>query len=163
MYYAKSNPVETLEEHTNKLLENMILLKKLYGSKILKKANFDKNRFWFLLEIICKYHDLGKVYTPFQNIIREKIKEPLLNTKFDYETVKHEQISPMFIPVEKYGLSKDEKKLVYQSIYYHHEREGKDINNIYVQKILDEDIIPQLEKIKSEISYDIEDNMNYIY
>lgn len=163
MYYAKSNPVETLEEHTNKLLENMILLKKLYGSKILKKANFDKNRFWFLLEIICKYHDLGKVYTPFQNIIREKIKEPLLNTKFDYETVKHEQISPMFIPVEKYGLSKDEKKLVYQSIYYHHEREGKDINNIYVQKILDEDIIPQLEKIKSEISYDIEDNMNCIY
>ena len=163
MYYAKSNPVETLEEHTNKLLENMILLKKLYGSKILKKANFDKNRFWFLLEIICKYHDLGKVYTPFQNIIREKIKEPLLNTKFDYETVKHEQISPMFIPVEKYGLSKDEKKLVYQSIYYHHEREGKDINNIYVRKILDEDIIPQLEKIKSEISYDIEDNMNCIY
>ena len=163
MYYAKSNPVETLEEHTNKLLENMILLKKLYGSKLLKKANFDKNRFWFLLEIICKYHDLGKVYTPFQNIIREKIKEPLLNTKFDYETVKHEQISPMFIPVEKYGLSKDEKKLVYQSIYYHHEREGKDINNIYVRKILDEDIIPQLEKIKSEISYDIEDNMNCIY
>ena len=163
MYYAKSNPVETLEEHTNKLLENMILLKKLYGSKILKKANFDKNRFWFLLEIICKYHDLGKVYTPFQNIIREKIKEPLLNTKFDYETVKHEQISPMFIPVQKYGLSKDEKKLVYQSIYYQHEREGKDINNIYVQKILDEDIIPQLEKIKSEIPHDIEDNMNCIY
>lgn len=34
MYYAKSNPIESIKEHTNKLLENMILLKKLYGEKI---------------------------------------------------------------------------------------------------------------------------------
>ena len=163
MYYAKSNPIETIEEHTNKLLENMKLLKKLYGIQILDKASFDKERFWALLEIVCKYHDLGKVYTPFQNIIRKNLKDQLLNTEFNYEIVKHEQLSPMFIPVEKYNLSKDEKKLVYQAIYYHHERDSKDINNIYVQEILEKDIIPQLEKIKSEIPYEIEENMNCMY
>ena len=45
MYYAKSNPIESIKEHTNKLLENMILLKKLYGEKILKEADFNKKRF----------------------------------------------------------------------------------------------------------------------
>ena len=35
MYYAKSNPVETITEHINKLLENMNLLKEIYGSQIL--------------------------------------------------------------------------------------------------------------------------------
>ena len=52
MYYAKSNPIETIEEHTSKLLENMLLLKNLYGEQILKEADFDKNRFWTLLEIV---------------------------------------------------------------------------------------------------------------
>ena len=163
MYYAKSNPIESIKEHTNKLLENMILLKKLYGEKILKEADFDKERFWTLLEIVCKYHDLGKVYTPFQNEIRKKIKLPLINTQFNYEIIKHEQLSPMFIPVEKYNLSKEEKKLVYQAIYYHHERDTKDINNIYVQEIIEKDIKTQLDKIKLEIPYEIEENMNCMY
>lgn len=163
MYYAKSNPIETIEEHTSKLLENMLLLKKLYGEQILKEADFDRNKFWTLLEIICKYHDLGKVYTPFQNIIREKLQEPSLNTKFNYDVIKHEQLSPMFIPIEKYSLSKDEKKLIYQAIYYHHERDSKDINNLYVQEIIEKDIKPQIEQIKKEISYEIEENINCMY
>lgn len=163
MYYAKSEPAESIQEHTDKLLKNMVLFKELYGKRLLEKANFDKERFWILLEIICKYHDLGKVYTPFQNEIREKIKEPLMKTEFNYELIKHEQLSPVFVPVNRYNLSKNEKKLVYQAIYYHHERDMKDINNIYVQKIIEEDIAPQLEKIKSEILYEIETNMNCMY
>ena len=163
MYYAKSNPIETIEEHTNKLLENMKLLKELYGVQILNEAKFDKERFWILLEIICTYHDLGKVYTPFQNIIRKQLNEPLLTTEFNYEFVKHEQLSPMFVPIQKYNLTKDEKKLVYQSIYYHHEREGKDINNIYVQEIIEKDIMLQLEKIKNEVPYELPGNINCMY
>lgn len=69
----------------------------------------------------------------------------------------------MFIPVEKYNLSKEEKKLVYQAIYYHHERDTKDINNIYVQEIIEKDIKTQLDKIKLEIPYEIEENMNCMY
>lgn len=163
MYYAKSNPLETIEEHTNKLLKNMKLLKELYGVEILNKAKFDKERFWTLLEIICTYHDLGKVYTPFQNMIRKQLNEPLLSTEFNYEFIKHEQLSPMFIPVQKYNLTKNEKKLVYQSIYYHHEREGKDINNLYVKEIIEKDIMPQIAKIKNEIPYEITDNINCMY
>ena len=163
MYYAKSNPIETIQEHTNKLLENLSLLKNLYGNQILKNVDFDKERFWVLLEIVCKYHDLGKVYTPFQNMIRKNLKEPLLKTEFDYESIKHEQLSPMFIPVQKYNLSRDEKKLVYQAIYYHHERDDKDIDNMYVQEIIEKDIVPQLEKIKSEIPYEIEEHMDCMY
>lgn len=32
-YYAKSDPIETIKEHTDKLLENLEILKKEYGKK----------------------------------------------------------------------------------------------------------------------------------
>lgn len=35
-YYAKSNPIETIKEHTDKLLENLEILKRTYGSKIIQ-------------------------------------------------------------------------------------------------------------------------------
>ena len=161
-YYAKSNPKETIMEHTNKLLENLKLLKNIYEKDIAKNENFDEKRFWYLLEIICKYHDIGKVYTPFQNMILDKLKQQTIPTKFSNE-IKHEQLSPMFIPIKKYSLSEDEKRLVYQAIYYHHERDYKDINNTYVQEILEEDILPKLDKIKSEIPVEIEENINCMY
>ena len=34
MYYAKSEPIETIKEHTEKLLENLKLLKSLYEKQI---------------------------------------------------------------------------------------------------------------------------------
>lgn len=120
-YYAKSNPIETIKEHTDKLLENLEILKRIYGKKIVQVIDMSEERFWQLMEIICKYHDVGKVYSGFQNVIREKIGETLLVTKFNNEQMKHEQISPMFVPYKEYGLTKKERKLVYQSIFYHHE------------------------------------------
>ena len=72
MYYAKSNPKESIKEHTDKLLENLEELKEIYGNEILKEKGIEESRFWYLLEIICKYHDIGKTYTPFQNIIKTK-------------------------------------------------------------------------------------------
>lgn len=35
-FYAKSEPVETIKEHTDKLLENLKLLKDTYGKKLQK-------------------------------------------------------------------------------------------------------------------------------
>ena len=163
MYYAKSKPVETIREHTDKLLENLNLLKNTYGDQIVENINIDKTRFWKLLEIVCKYHDIGKVYTPFQNIIRKDIGEEKLNTNFSYESLKHEQISPVFVPVNKYELTNDEKKLVYQTIYYHHEREGKSINSEYLKEVIEKDLKPQLEQIKKEFEYEIEDNLSYFF
>ena len=119
-YYAKSNPIETIKEHTDKLLENLKILKRTYGSKIVQVIDMPEERFWQLMKIICKYHDAGKVNSGFQNVIRNAIGEPLIPTKFNNDQIKHEQISPMFVPYKEYQLTKTERKLVYQSIYYHH-------------------------------------------
>lgn len=151
-YYAKSDPIETIKEHTDKLLENLEILKITYGSKIVQAVDMPEERFWQLMEIICKYHDAGKVYSGFQNVIRKNIGEPLISTQFNNEQIKHEQISPMFVPYKEYELTKTERKLVYQAIYYHHER--KNIIHIDVdllKRIIDEDIEPNISRIKDEL------------
>lgn len=155
-YYAKSNPIETLKEHTDKLLENLEILKRTYGAKIVQVIDMPEDRFWQLMEIICKYHDAGKVYFGFQNVIRKAIGESLLVTKFNNEQIKHEQISPMFVPYKEYELTKTERKLVYQAIYYHHERENIiHIDEQLLNEIIKEDIEPNIEKIENELQIKI--------
>ena len=150
-YYAKSNPIETIKEHTDKLLENLEILKITYGAKIVQVIDMSEDRFWQLMEIICKYHDVGKVYSGFQNVIRKAIGEPLLATKFNNEQIKHEQISPMFVPYKEYGLTKAERKLVYQAIYYHHEKDNIiHMDEQLLNEIIKEDIEPNIEKIENE-------------
>ena len=163
MYYAKSEPIESIKEHTEKLLKNLKLLKKLYEKEIISSIDIEKERFWELLEIVCKYHDIGKVYTPFQNMILNKLGKEIIKTPFSYDIIKHEQLSPMFVPIEKYNLSEKEITLVYQAIYYHHERDNKEINNAYIRSIIEEDIQPQIEKIKEELNYEIEEKLNTRY
>lgn len=157
MFYAKSDPEESIKEHTDKLLQNLEILKRLYGEKIIKLVDIDEKRFWELMKIICIYHDTGKVFTAFQNVIRKKLKKELLSTEFKYDLIKHEQISPAFIPSEKYNLSKEERKLVYQSIFYHHEREQWEIDKQYLYEIIEKDIKPNLDKIKQELQIEIGD------
>lgn len=96
-YFAKSETRESLREHTNRLLDNLKLLKESYGDEILKANNIDKDRLFYLLEIICMYHDIGKVYTPFQNIILNKLGMEELPTPLNYNSIKHEQLSPMLL------------------------------------------------------------------
>lgn len=151
-YYAKSNPIETIKEHTDKLLENLEILKRTYGSKILQTVDIPEDRFWQLMEIICKYHDVGKVFSGFQNEIRKNIGETLLQTKFNNEQIKHEQISPMFVPYKEYELTKTERKLVYQAIYYHHERNNTvHIDGELLKEIMEEDIKPNISQIENEL------------
>ena len=155
-YYAKSNPIETVKEHTDKLLENLGVLKRTYGAKIVQAVDMPEERFWQLMEIICKYHDVGKVYSGFQNEIRKNIGDPLLQTKFNNEQMKHEQISPMFVPYKEYELTKTEKKLVYQAIYYHHERTNIiHIDGKVLDEIIKEDIEPNIHQIESELQIKI--------
>ena len=162
MYYAKSEPIESIKEHTDLLLKNLELLKDTYGKEITKKLEIPEERFWYLLKIICTYHDFGKVFTPFQNKIREDIGEEKLETPFTY-SIKHEQISPMFVPVKKLGLSKQERILVYQAIFYHHERNNVEVDHREIDEIIKKDIIPQLDKIKEEMKVEIEENLNNFY
>lgn len=155
-YYAKSNPIETIKEHTDKLLENLEILKKGYGEKITQSIEMPEERFWQLMKIVCKYHDAGKVFSGFQNEIRKKIGEELIPTKFNNQEIKHEQISPMFVPYKQYEMTKKERKLVYQAIYYHHERDNKiHINSELLEEIIKDDIEPNIEKIEKELQIEI--------
>lgn len=155
-YYAKSNPIETIKEHTDKLLENLEILKKAYGEKIIQAIEMPEERFWQLMKIVCKYHDAGKVFSGFQNAIREAIGEELIPTKFNNQEIKHEQISPMFVPYKQYEMTKKESKLVYQAIYYHHERDNKiHINSKLLEEIIKEDIEPNIQKIEKELQIEI--------
>lgn len=160
MLYAKSDPPESINEHTEKLLRNLKILRNLYENIVDKNPNVDE-RLWKLLEIACVYHDIGKVYSPFQNIILEKLGKEKLYTKFDYESIKHEQLSPMFIPTD--DLNYTEKKLIYQAIYYHHCRGHKKVNSNLVEKIIKEDILPRYDNIRSEIKYKLKDDLNCNY
>lgn len=160
MIYAKSDPPESINEHTEKLLRNLKILRNVYENIVDKNPNVDE-RLWNLLEIACVYHDIGKVYSPFQNIILEKLGKEKLYTTFDYESIKHEQLSPMFIPTD--DLNYTEKKLIYQAIYYHHCRVHKKVNSNLVEKIIKEDILPRYDNIRSEIKYKLKDDLDCNY
>lgn len=156
MYYAKSHPIETIKEHSNKLIENLELLKVTYGDRITKNISIDKERFWKLMTIICKYHDVGKAFTPFQNIIRKKLNLPLIKTQFNYDEIKHEQISPIFIPYKELELNMEERILVYQAIYYHHERDSIHIDRNLLERVIEEDIVPNTQNINRELDLNID-------
>jgi len=151
-YYAKSDPLETITEHTDKLLQNLKVIKETYGTEIEKVIEIPKDRFWCLMEIICKYHDIGKVFSGFQNVIRKEVGKEIISTQFNNTEIKHEQISPMFVPYEVYGMTRAERKLVYQAIYYHHERNGTiHINKELLDEIIQKDIVPNIENIEKEL------------
>lgn len=156
-YYAKSDPVETIKEHTDKLLENLNVLKEVYGDKIAKSIEMPEDRFWHLMQIICKYHDAGKVFTGFQNVIRNKIGEPLIKTRFNNLEIKHEQISPAMVPYKEYCLNPDERKLVYQAIYYHHERKDTFLDRKLLNEIIEEEIKPNIQNIQNELQIKIDE------
>lgn len=164
IYYAKSKPLETIKEHTDQLLLNLKILKNKYGTKIVKISDIREERFWQLMEIICTYHDSGKVFSGFQNAIRKSAKMKLLITSFDNEEIKHEQISPMFVPCKKYCMTPEERKLVYQVIYYHHERNNVvHINRELLKEVIEEDIKPNMEKIESQLKIEVsEPNTFYL-
>lgn len=67
----------------------------------------------------------------------------------------HEKISPAFIPNKLYEMTEDERMLVYQAIYYHHERNISNVDREILKKIIEEDIKPNLENIKLELGIEV--------
>lgn len=127
LFLAKSNPRETIIEHTENLLKQYSILKTIYPN--LKSIN------WKLLYLACLYHDLGKMNTKFQNRIIKNINakengniEFLEDDFQDIEEIPHGYLSNAFIPIEylKNNFSEEEIKILYESIFYHHNREKLD-------------------------------------
>ena len=72
VYFAKSNPKETLQAHTDKLLKNLNILKNLYPNLFI---NWD---ILYMLKLVCIYHDMGKITEEFQKMINgNRVKQSL--------------------------------------------------------------------------------------
>jgi len=121
MFYAKSNPAETIREHTEKMLEEYERLKETYGPKI-----SDDDAFWSLLKTAILFHDAGKANLVFQNKIRSVKGEPALPCSVSMkEEIPHNYVSVALLPFRALSLSKEEWRLLVEAIGYHHERDMK--------------------------------------
>ncbi len=107
-YLAKSNPKETIMEHTDKLIDNYDKLKAIYPWL---KVN------WDILYLACIYHDLGKINKKFQDKINRVKKHG--------DEIPHGILSLSFINAKKLKqiYSKEQIKILAHSIAYHHERQ----------------------------------------
>lgn len=107
-YIAKTYPeVETIQQHTDRLVENYNILKSIYP-----ELKVD----WDILKLACIYHDLGKMNKKFQKKLKgKKVKGE----------IPHGFLSIGFLDVyeleEKY--TEEKIKILVNSIAYHHERE----------------------------------------
>ncbi|MBC1358561.1 CRISPR-associated helicase Cas3' [Listeria booriae] len=108
-YLAKSNPEETIQEHTDNLLTNY---------KILQENYPDIPVNWYFLKLACLTHDLGKMNVYFQ----EKVSGGRRSKK----EIPHNYLSAAFVPYKKLkeeGYSKEEIQLLFQAVARHHERD----------------------------------------
>lgn len=83
--WAKSKPVETLTQHTEKVLETWLELKERYSEEI------GDEQFWNISFNAVAYHDFGKICDIFQETIKGK------RAFGDDERVRHEFFSGMFL------------------------------------------------------------------
>ncbi|GAB6422678.1 CRISPR-associated helicase/endonuclease Cas3 [Bacillus luti] len=142
--YAKSQPVETLREHTDALFSCFKELRSAYPNALQEKE-------WGLLQIVAEYHDVGKVLPAFQNRLIGDKGKPWLEAE-----VPHAIASLLFLPPLE--LPKAEKKIVMQSIAYHHERKMdlKKLNPVINEIAMARDkLIPVLEQNGFRVSDNI--------
>lgn len=105
-YGAKSNPPETLQEHTEKVEREL---------EILKNLNYiPSEQIYQLAKIACHYHDYGKMNPEFQ----KRIQSTGRKRKFDStKEVPHNILSVFFL--DKEVLGEDYYKVAY-SVMRHH-------------------------------------------
>lgn len=139
-YLAKSNPRETIQEHTDKLLKNFEILKNIYPNLFL---NWD---ILYMLELACLYHDLGKINISFQKRILGG-KEPqvlphgLFSLCFLDADNLYDKIYEKYLEMgEKEELAEEKTvnfiKVLANSIAYHHERDFPSNANELLKKNL---------------------------
>jgi CRISPR-associated endonuclease/helicase Cas3 len=153
--YAKSKPVETIEEHNRKLLENYEKLKNFLNPQKVKK--YDE-----VIKKILYYHDLGKLNHKFQNKLGLSTRVIIPELK-DYSEIPHEWLSLAFISKEDRklfrNLSTDVVRfadLVQYCIAFHHTR-----TKPFDKKALEANILFDLEKNKGVLGIDYPLNFDY--
>ncbi len=87
----------------------------------------------------------------------------MLPTEFDY-AIKHEQLSPLFIPKEVLKqLDITHQKILLQAIYYHHERNSIIPDANLIKEIWEKDIYPRIDEIEKEFVFPIAKQVSTMY
>lgn len=146
MIIAKTNPTETLKEHTNELLLRYEKLKESYERHISNAS------VWKLLYYAAVYHDTGKAYSHFQYRMRitlgQKAEKP------NQIHIPHNYLSPFYLPLDKLYLKKQERRILIEAITYHHDREHS-IDIEQLKEVAESDLICNFEKVRQELNVEI--------
>lgn len=142
MFLAKSNPKETLREHTDELRTRYDILKEAYGSY------FDE-RIWKMLSYAVDYHDAGKAHEAFQLKIRKALGENV--EPANHLEVPHNYLSPFLLPEDVFTWPKKDYQALIQAIAFHHERNVSPDDEL-IMKALDEDLWPKLNEINEHLA-----------
>jgi CRISPR-associated endonuclease/helicase Cas3 len=145
LIYAKSNPPESLKDHTYSLLKRLEVLVNGYKDRILNE------KVWKLLKLAVLYHDAGKAHSYFQYQIKKAMNLPVERTSS--VPIPHNYLSPFFVPLKQLGLSKDERKVLIQAIAYHHERERPDL--LQLENTFYNELIDLFDIIKKELDVEV--------
>jgi len=162
MIYAKSNPPESLKEHTEKVMKNFELLKNTYKKQINSLLSEEyKESFWKALKITCYYHDFGKLFTPFQNKIIKSINPDQKQKENNFRVnIPHNFLSPAFIDksyIEKEMISEELYPIIIQAITFHHENKkilSKELKE-EIKSAIDKDLSNNLEELNKEMGTNI--------
>ncbi|OYD07559.1 CRISPR-associated helicase/endonuclease Cas3 [Paludifilum halophilum] len=154
MVYAKSEPVETIREHTEQLLTEYKRLRKAYGDRLAVLSERD----WELLEMIVRYHDVGKADGVFQNRIRQQRGEEKLFVAHD-RTIPHNYLSVGLVPFHRYDLTENEKRLFIHAVGYHHERKQEPVK-AFIQEALETDLLPKREAITRHMELPVTERLS---
>jgi CRISPR-associated endonuclease/helicase Cas3 len=150
-FLAKSNPRETIQEHTDNLIKNYEILKSIY-------PNLEID--WDILYLACLYHDFGKINDKFQQRLR--------TGKKNKGEIPHNLLSLAFInfnELEDIGYDENDIKILFHSIVYHHERD-LDFSDEEIEDEIEllKESFEQMEysKIKAKFINDIIEDQFYI-
>lgn len=102
---AKSNPPQTIREHTDELLKRLDVL--------IKYGYITDKHLEYLIKQACEFHDYGKVNKSFQNRL-------INNTKFnEKEELPHNVLSTFFVPSGLFE-SREDYSVVLNAVLKHH-------------------------------------------
>jgi CRISPR-associated endonuclease/helicase Cas3 len=147
--YAKwdqqTGKFETLQEHTERVLENLALLKQSYGTLLSEEI-------WQLSHVAAQYHDAGKIYEGFQQFIKFNMGLSSL-TKQEiekkYPNISHAFISLLCVPFFELRYSKSVERVVKEAIAHHHVR-----NIVFDAQILNAvlpDLKDKMDRLEQEL------------
>jgi len=137
---------ETLEQHTNDLLDGYVVLRNEYETEITRIRLVDN--FWELLRLACVFHDLGKASSAFQLKIQKFLGEKIdIPPEFKKE-IPHNFLSVAFLPTQKsLGLDNNSYLMLLYAIAYHHYR-AIDFDEEYLKEIIQKDLSMKLNELQ---------------